>query len=82
MELFHRLNGNQIANTASLVVPDVHSACVAIAPPLTTVGSKIIPALAIILAIFLWLECLFFHLMIVINSIKPKDHDLTHIFSI
>ena len=42
-----------------------------------TVGSKIIRALAIVLAIFFWFDCQFFHLMLVINSINSKDYDLT-----
>ena len=40
-----------------------------------TVDSKIIGALAIILAIFSDLIANFHHLLLVINSIKPKDHD-------
>ena len=44
-----------------------------------TVGSKIIRALAIIHVNFHWFDCLFYHLMLVINSIKAKDHDLTNI---
>ena len=47
-----------------------------------TVGSKIIRALEIVLAIFLWFTCLFLLSHAVISSIKPKDHDLTNIYFI
>ena len=42
-----------------------------------TVGSKIIRALAIILAIFSHLIANFYHLILVMSSTKPKDNDLT-----
>ena len=48
---------------------------------LSTVGSKIIRAVAIILAIFLCFDCNFYHFMLVINSIKSEDHDLTNKYS-
>ena len=44
-----------------------------------TVGSKIIRALAIIIAIFFYLIANFYRLMLVINNIKPKNYDLTNI---
>ena len=44
-----------------------------------TVGGKIIQAFAIILAIFSGLTANFYHLTLVINSIKPKYHDLSNI---
>ena len=47
-----------------------------------TVGSEIIRAFAIILAILSSLNANFYHLMLIINSINPKDHDLTTIFFI
>ena len=47
-----------------------------------TFGSKIIRALAIILAIFLWFECQFLPSHVCLNSMKSKDHDLTNIYFI
>ena len=45
-----------------------------------TVSSKIIRALEIILAIFLWFDCKFLSSHIVMNSLMPDDHDLKKIF--
>ena len=48
-----------------------------------TVSNKIIRAFAIILAIFLLFDLpIFIIIMLDINSIKPKDHDLTNIYFI
>ena len=47
---------------------------------LYTVGSKIIRALATILAIFVLFDRkLFIIIMLVMNRVKPKDHDLIDI---
>ena len=46
----------------------------------STVGRKITRVFVIILAILLSLIANFYHLMLVINCIKPKNHDLTNIF--
>ena len=42
--------------------------------------SKLIQALMIILEIFLRFDCQIYHRMLIINSTKPKDHDLTKIY--
>ena len=47
-----------------------------------TVSSKIIRALVIILVIFPWFNDIFYHLMFVINSINPTDHNLTNFYFI
>ena len=45
------------------------------------VGSKIIRALEIMLAIFLWFDWQFLSSHACLNRIKPKDHDLNKYFS-
>ena len=48
--------------------------------PINTAGSKIILALAIILVIFSHLIDNFYHLMLGLSSVKPKNDDLTNIY--
>ena len=52
--------------------------------PDDTVGSKVILALATILAIFLggFLIAIFYNLLLFISSKNPKDHDLTNLYFI
>ena len=52
------------------------------AEPYYTVGSKIIRALATILEIYSVLIANFYHLMLVINNIKPEDYGLANIYTI
>ena len=42
--------------------------------------AKLFDHLRYYLKIFYGLTANFYHLMLVINSIKPKDHDLTNLF--
>ena len=44
------------------------------------VDSKIMRAFAIILVIFPWIDCQFLSSYAYINSMKPKDYDLTSIY--